>query len=197
MGSFIPIEARLKKKGFSIIAGIDEAGRGPLAGPVVSAAVILKPYAKLPGLDDSKKLSAKTRDRLFELVLRNCIDYSITAVPPKIIDQYNILNAVRFANDICISSLKVTPDIALIDGRDKQILDIPFQTIIKGDSRVRSIAAASILAKVFRDRVMEKYHQEFPQYNFAQHKGYGTRMHRELMHKHGRCSLHRKSFKLK
>jgi ribonuclease HII len=197
MGSFIPLEARLKKKGFFVIAGVDEAGRGPLAGPVVSAAVILKPYCKLPGLDDSKKLRSQKREELFELIVKNALDYSITAIPRQTIDKYNILNAVRFANDICVASLERTPDIVLIDGRDKQIITIPFQTIIKGDSRIRSIAAASILAKVFRDKIMQQYHKQFPNYNFSQHKGYGTRMHRDLIKKFGPCEIHRKSFKLK
>lgn len=209
---FSPLETILRKQGYNLIAGIDEAGRGPLAGPVVSAAVILKEEAfpprlqqksnrlhqnskdPIPGLNDSKKLSAKQRVRLFNLILKNAVDYSITAVSHLVIDKYNILNATRFANDLCILALKIKPDIAIIDGHDSQILDIPFVTVVKGDAHVRSIAAASILAKVVRDAIMQRYSKEFPQYGFAEHKGYGTRLHRSCLAKHGFCAIHRKSF---
>ncbi|MBI4232159.1 ribonuclease HII, partial [Candidatus Peregrinibacteria bacterium] len=169
----------------------------PLAGPVVSAAVILKDKARLPGLNDSKKLSASNRHRLFNLILQNCLDYAITAIPHQIVDQVNISNAIRCANDLCIRSLKLRPDIALIDGIDKQIIKIPFYTIVRGDSHVRSIAAASILAKYARDAIMCHYAKEFPQYGFDSHMGYGTRRHRTALIKHGFCAIHRKSFKFK
>lgn len=191
---FINLERQLKNAGCNLIAGIDEAGRGPLAGPVVSAAVILKQSVRLPGLNDSKKLSAKQRVRLFNLILKNAVDYSITAVSHLVIDKYNILNATRFANDLCISALQNKPDIAVIDGHDSQILDIPFITVVKGDAHVRSIAAASILAKVVRDAIMHRYSKEFPQYGFEKHVGYGTRLHRSSLAKHGFCAIHRKSF---
>mgnify|MGYP001413986057 CR=1 FL=1 len=193
---FLPIENRLKKLGFSFIAGIDEAGRGPLAGPVVSAAVILKENARIPGLTDSKKLSKKKREELFELVIKNSLDYSISVVSHLVIDEVNILNAVRFANNQCIKHLKIKPDFVVIDGKDKQIIATDFQTIIKGDLRVKSIAAASVLAKVARDRIMEKYAEEFNCYDFEKHMGYGTRRHRELIRKNGPSEIHRKSFTL-
>lgn len=194
MGCFIPIESRLKHQGFNLIAGIDEAGRGPLAGPVVSAAVILKPKTVIEGLDDSKKLSHKARENLFPIIIENCLDYAIAIVPHTVIDEVNILNAVRIANDLCIHSLRQKPDLALIDGRDKQIMDLPFCSIIKGDSRVKSIAAASILAKVVRDRIMVHYAKEYPDYGFELHKGYGTRKHRSIINRIGFCDIHRKSY---
>jgi len=197
MRNFIPIEAQLKKQGLHFVAGIDEAGRGPLAGPVVSAAVVLKPNTIIPGLDDSKKLSHKKRERIFEMVIEKCLDYSIAVVSHITIDEINILNATRAANQMCIEALDVAPDIVLIDGNDKQILEVPFQTIIKGDSKVQSIAAASILAKVTRDGIMKYYAEEYPYYGFEKHMGYGTRLHRASIGKHGRCPIHRKSFTIK
>lgn len=194
MSQFLPLESKLKKKGFRIIAGIDEAGRGPMAGPVVSAAVILKEKIRLPGLDDSKKLTAKKREELYEKIIKNSIDYAITFVPHTTIDEINILEAVKLANFLCIKNLHTQPDIALIDGRDKQILDIEHQTIIKGDSKIRSIAAASILAKVARDKLMEHYAKTYKNYGFEKHKGYGTREHRSNLIKYGPCPIHRKSY---
>ena len=193
---FFPLEAQLHQQGFKLIAGMDEVGRGPLAGPVVSAAVILKDKARLPGLNDSKKLTAKQRTKLFNLILKNCLDYSIAAVSHELVDKYNILNATLFANDLCISELKLRPDIAVIDGHDKQILEIPFITVVKGDSHIRSVAAASILAKVVRDAIMHRYAAEFPNYGFEKHVGYGTRLHRSCLAKHGICAIHRRSFQL-
>ena len=194
MPRFIPLESQLRKSGLFLIAGIDEAGRGPLAGPVVSAAVILPPRIQLPGLNDSKKLSATKRMQLYHKITEKAIDYAITFVPPQTIDEHNILKATIYANSLCIKNLRQIPDIALIDGRDRQILDIPHQTIIKGDQKVRSIAAASILAKVARDSLMEHYATIYPQYGFHQHMGYGTRKHRANLHKYGFCEIHRKSY---
>ena len=196
MSSFIPVESRLKKLGFKFIAGVDEAGRGPLAGPVVSAAVILKKNARLPGLKDSKLLTPKKREELFSAIIKNALDYTITAIPHQFIDRTNILRAVQAANDLCINELTIPPDIVLIDGRDKQIIDIPFQCIIKGDRFVRVIAAASVLAKYTRDKIMTDFAREFGKYEFHIHKGYCTRRHRELIKKFGPCELHRKSYKL-
>ena len=194
---FNPLEAQLRSQGIFLIAGIDEAGRGPLAGPVVSAAVILKKGARLPGLNDSKKLSATKREKLFQQIINQSLDYSITAVSAKFIDQHNILIATQVANDLCISGLKTKPEIVLIDGRDKQMIDLPFKTIIKGDQKIRTIAAASILAKVTRDKIMQYYSKQFPQYHFQKHMGYGTRLHRQTIAKYGKSSVHRQSFKLK
>jgi ribonuclease HII len=187
-------ETALRKAGFKRVAGIDEVGRGSLAGPVVSAVVILKPGVKLKGLDDSKKLSHIQRERLFELILKNAEDYAVTLVPHTTIDKVNILNAVRIANKICVDSLKEKPDMILIDGKDKQILDLPHRTIIKGDTKVRCIAAASILAKVVRDKLMYYYAREYSKYGFEKHVGYGTSLHRSNIVKHGYCEIHRKSY---
>lgn len=196
MAKFINLESSLQKSGFKFVVGIDEAGRGPLAGPVVSASVILKKNAKIPGLNDSKKLTAQKREKLFALIIENSLDYSISFVSHLLIDQINILNASIYAHRLCVQNLKIRPDIALIDGCDRQMLDIPFRCIIKGDSKIRSIAAASILAKVARDRLMKFYHQQFAHYQFDQHMGYGTRLHRQLIKLHGTCEIHRKSYNL-
>lgn len=195
--AFIPLESQLRRSGYLNIAGIDEAGRGPLAGPVVSAAVMLKPGTRLPGLNDSKQVSEPKREQLFLQIIEKAQDFAISIVSHKIIDEINILEATKFANQCCIMHLQKTPDIALIDGRDKQIIDIPFKTVIKGDSKVRCIAAASILAKVTRDHLMRHYSEEFPLYGFEEHMGYGTRKHRDIIARHGHCEIHRKSFRIK
>jgi ribonuclease HII len=188
------MESGLRKSGFNFVAGMDEAGRGPMAGPVCCAAVILKDGARIPGLNDSKKLSARQRLKLFDIILKNALDYAIVLVPHQIIDEINILNSVRFGNQLCVEALETKPDIILIDGRDKQFLTENHKTIIKGDSKIRSIAAASILAKVTRDKVMKKYSEEFPNYEFERHMGYGTRLHRALLKRFGPCEIHRKSY---
>jgi ribonuclease HII len=187
-------ETALKKAGFQRIAGIDEVGRGALSGPVVSAVVILKAGARLKGLDDSKKLSRPQRERLFELILENAEDYAVTLVSHRTIDKVNILNAVRIANKICVDSLRTPPDMILIDGKDKQTITLPHQTIIKGDTKVRCIAAASILAKVVRDKLMYHYARKYTKYGFEKHVGYGTFLHRSNIIKHGYCEIHRKSY---
>lgn len=197
MSNFYPLESRLRAKGFFVIAGIDEAGRGPLAGPVVSAAVILKKGARLPGLTDSKKLSAKKREVLFEKVINASVDFAISVVSHQVIDRENILNATRLANMFALKNLKIRPDYVLVDGRDKQFFDHQFATIVKGDLYIKSIAAASILAKVARDKIMTKYAEMYPVYGFEKHMGYGTRQHRANIEKYGRCEIHRESFKIK
>ena len=197
MFKFYPLESRLRAKGFFYVAGIDEAGRGPLAGPVVSAAVILKKGCRLPGLTDSKKLSAKKREILYEKVINASVDYAIAVVPHQVIDECNILNATRIANVLAIEALQQKPDYIVIDGRDKQFLDQPFATVVKGDLHIKTIAAASILAKVARDKIMKKYAEMYPNYGFEQHMGYGTRQHRQNIEKYKRCEIHRKSFKIK
>lgn len=196
MARFLPIERELKKMGFNLIAGMDEVGRGPLAGPVVSAAVILKENARLPKLKDSKALSKVQREVFFQLILKNSLDYAVAMVPPAVIDRVNIYNACLIANDLCLQAIKIKPDFVLVDGRDKQIFETDFQTIIKGDMRVRSIAAASIIAKVFRDRLMTNYSKKYKDYGFERHVGYSTRFHRKILSKIGPCEIHRKSFKL-
>ncbi|MBU1151235.1 ribonuclease HII [Patescibacteria group bacterium] len=190
-------ESLLRRKGYFCIAGIDEVGRGPLAGPVVSAAVILKLGTKLPGLNDSKKLTKKKREILFEQITQKSLDFAISFVPPTRIDKINILNATLEANCNCIKSLKIKPDYIVIDGRDKQKLRQKHETIIKGDQKLRCIAAASILAKVARDKLMEQYHNDFPVYGFNKHMGYGTRQHAQNIREFGQCEIHRKSFTLK
>lgn len=197
MSTFIPLEKRLNNIGLELIAGIDEVGRGPLAGPVVSAAVILKENAKIEGLKDSKLLTSQKRESLFETILKLAIDYSIVLVPHSTIDKINILNAVKLANYLCIEALTIKPDMVLIDGKDRQILDVPFKTIIKGDNLIQSIAAASILAKVTRDKLMARYSEAHQAYGFEQHMGYGTRKHISNIKEHGYCEIHRKSFKIK
>jgi len=177
-----------------IVAGVDEAGRGPLAGPVVCAAVILKKGQRLPGLNDSKQLSEQKREELFEKITKDSIAFGIGILDHEYIDKHNILKAVQKANLLAVQKLKTKPDLVLIDGRDKQLLTTPFKTIIKGDTKIRQIMAASILAKVTRDRMMKEYAKIYPNYGFERHKGYGTRLHQELLKKHKPCEIHRKSY---
>ncbi len=188
-------DSELRKK-HKIVAGTDEAGRGPLAGPVVAAAVILKPGFNSLLINDSKKLSPKKREEAFFLIKKNCIDFSITAISNRRIDEINILEAALEAMRISINKLKVKPDIVLIDGNKKPNSDYKEETIVGGDGKSFSIAAASIMAKYIRDKIMEKYGKIFPEYLFEQHKGYPTSKHRELIKIHGACRIHRKSFKL-
>jgi len=197
MTHFIPLESKLRNIGFNLVAGVDEAGRGPMAGPVVSAMVILKEKAPLPGLNDSKKLTAKKREILYELILKNCIDYSVALVSHTTIDKINIANATKLANKLCFASIKIKPNAIIFDGRERQIIKIPYMTVIKGDSKIKSVAAASILAKVTRDKIMRYYAKEFKKYGFEKHMGYGTRLHRSNIEKFGLCEIHRKSYSFK
>ena len=180
--------------GYSRICGIDEAGRGPLSGPVAAAACVLDPARPIPGLDDSKKLSPKKRDALFDLIVANAADYAIGFATPEEIDELNILNATMLAMRRAIAGLKTPPDFALVDGNCIRDFPIPAQAIIKGDSLSLSISAASILAKVTRDRLCLEDDRNYPEYGFAKHKGYGTAEHIAALRRLGPCPIHRKTF---
>ncbi|OGC16059.1 ribonuclease HII [candidate division WOR-1 bacterium RIFOXYC2_FULL_37_10] len=187
-------ENYFRKKGYQLVAGVDEAGRGPLAGPVIAAAVILPLRHRIKGLDDSKKLSAKQREALFPLIQKKAISIGVGIVGPKTIDRINILNASLYAMRLAIEQLAPQPHFILIDGKFKIISDIAQKCLVKGDSISDSIAAASIIAKVSRDKIMKKYDEVFPQYGFKSHKGYGTKKHIEEIFKNGPCEIHRQSF---
>lgn len=183
------------EEGFSLICGVDEAGRGPLAGPVCAAAVILPPDLELEGLNDSKKLSEKRREALYPLICEQALAYGIAFASEQEIDELNILQATFLAMRRAVGQLGLKPDLALVDGnREPDFGDIPVRTIIKGDSRSANIAAASILAKVTRDRFMLEQDAVYPQYGFAVHKGYGTQKHYAALHEFGPCPIHRRSF---
>jgi ribonuclease HII len=188
-------EKRAREQGFSIIAGIDEAGRGPLAGPVVSAAVILPDSFSVPGITDSKKLTPKKRDKFYQELYDRAVSIGVGIVEPDEIDRINILQAALLSMKLAADELTPQPDFLLIDGKFTIPSDLPQQAVIKGDSLSISIGAASIIAKVTRDRIMEKYHKEYPQYGFAGHKGYPTKAHKEAVKKFGPCPIHRRSFK--
>lgn len=183
------------EEGFSLICGVDEAGRGPLAGPVCAAAVILPPDLELEGLNDSKKLSEKRREALYPLICEQALAYGIAFASEQEIDELNILQATFLAMRRAVGQLGQKPDLALVDGnREPDFGDIPVRTIIKGDSRSANIAAASILAKVTRDRFMLEQDAVYPQYGFAVHKGYGTQKHYAALREFGPCPIHRRSF---
>lgn len=189
-------ERGIYRQGFRFIAGIDEAGRGPLAGPVVAAAVILPPNYKNPEIADSKRLAPNKREKLYEIIKAEAISFGIGVVEAHIIDKINILRASLKAMEEAVKELNPSPDYLLIDGLNSLPLPYPQKTIVKGDSLSISIAAASIIAKVSRDRIMEIYHRQFSQYNFRKNKGYPTAEHREALKKYGPCKLHRLSFNL-
>jgi ribonuclease HII len=188
------IENEYREKGFDIICGVDEAGRGPLAGPVYAAAVILPSDCVIEGLNDSKKLTEKKREALFDEIKEKALAYGIASADEKEIDEINILNATFLAMKRAIDSLSVKPDLALIDGNQKPHTDIEEVTVIKGDAKSMSIAAASVLAKVSRDRFMLEMAEKYPQYEFAKHKGYGTKLHYEKIAQYGVCDIHRRTF---
>ena len=193
MKNTLEIENNCIEKGYKLIAGVDEAGRGPLAGPVVSACVIMPLDDIIEGVDDSKKLSEKKRDSLFDKIIEKAIAYKISVVSEKVIDEINILNATKMSMKECIEGMEIKPDIVLVDAV-KLEMEVPCVPIIHGDALSYSIAAASILAKVSRDRIMQEYDKVYPQYLFAKHKGYGTKMHIEAIKEHGSCEIHRKTF---
>lgn len=177
-----------------IVCGVDEAGRGPLAGPVVAAACILPEGLVIDGLNDSKKLSEKKRDILFDIIIKEAVDFSIAYASVEEIENLNILNAAMLAMNRAISSLKVKPDLALIDGNTSRGFSLPTVTVVGGDAICPSIAAASILAKVTRDRMCLEFDKQYPEYGFAKHKGYGTKVHMEAIKKYGATPIHRPSF---
>ncbi len=188
-------EDKAVAQGYRNIAGVDEAGRGPLAGPVVAAAVIFSAKVDMPGLDDSKKLSPKKREELFPQIQSEAIAHGVAVVSREVIDEINILQASRLAMKQAVEQLQPVPDLLLIDGNQKIDSTLDQWAIVKGDSKSLSIAAASVLAKVTRDRIMEDYHKLYPQYEFHRHKGYGTKLHRALIEEHGPCPIHRSTFK--
>ena len=188
------IEREKRFEGKTLIAGVDEAGRGPLAGPVYAAAVILPHDFIIEGLNDSKKLTEKRREELYDVIIQNAVAYSIFSVDEKRIDEINILNATYEAMNGAVNSLSVVPDYVLIDGNSIKGMEIEYETVVKGDAKSASIAAASILAKVARDRYITEIAATYPQYGFEKHKGYGTAAHYRAVDEHGLCPAHRKSF---
>ena len=188
-------ENELRKKGFNIICGIDEAGRGPLAGPVVVASVIMPADSMIEGVNDSKKVSEKKREKLYEEIIQNAISYGVAIISPEEIDTINILNATKKGLTISLKELTVKPDLIIVDALTHiDTMGIPYESIIKGDAKCYSIAAASIIAKVTRDRLMREWATIYPNYSFEKHKGYGTAMHIEAIKQYGLCPIHRRSF---
>lgn len=194
-------EKNLRRKGYARIVGLDEAGRGPLSGPVVAAAVMVRgKFLKICGVKDSKKLTPKKREEIFKTLIKHpAIEWGIGKVSEKVIDKINIKNAAELAMLKAVQKLKIPPDFLLIDGKylkNSKLKDIGHKLIIKADEKVFSCAAASIIAKVTRDRIMIKYHKKYPRYGFNEHKGYPTKLHRKMLKKYGLCKIHRKTFRL-
>ncbi len=188
-------EKKLRRLGFKLIAGVDEVGRGAWAGPIVSAAVVLNPKIKISGIKDSKLLRRLEREMLFEKITDSALAWSIAAISNKIIDRLGITEANRLVMIKALEKLKPQPDYLLIDALMLDYHDLPSLAIIDGDCRITSIAAASIIAKVSRDQLMDQLDENFPQYGFKQHKGYGTNHHFQMINQHGICNLHRQSFR--
>lgn len=191
---WLEFEKEALAKGYKSVCGVDEAGRGPLAGPVCAAAVILPEGVIIDGVNDSKKLSEKKRESLFDVIREQALSYSIAYATVDEIEEINILNATMLAMRRAIDGLDIKADYAMIDGNKIPPIDIDAECIVKGDAKSMSIACASILAKVARDRLLYKYAEEYPMYGFDKHKGYGTKVHREAILKYGPCPYHRKSF---
>ena len=188
-------ENKLYQSGTKLIAGIDEAGRGPLAGPVVVGLVIMKPDSFIEGINDSKKVSEKKREILYEKIIEEAVDWSVGIVDQKEIDEINILKATKKAIKNAIMDLKVKPERIVVDALEHiDTCGIPYTSIIKGDAKIYSISAASIIAKVTRDRIMKEYDEVYPEYGFSGHKGYGTTKHIQAIKEFGPCALHRQSF---
>jgi ribonuclease HII len=191
---WLEFEKEALAKGYKSVCGVDEAGRGPLAGPVCAAAVILPEGVIIDGVNDSKKLSEKKRESLFDVIREQALSYSIAYATVDEIEEINILNATMLAMRRAIDGLEIKADYAMIDGNKIPPINIDAECIVKGDAKSMSIACASILAKVSRDRLLYKYAEEYPMYGFDKHKGYGTKVHREAILKYGPCPYHRKSF---
>ena len=188
-------EKNLHSRGFKNICGIDEAGRGPLAGPVVIAGVIMPEDSMIEGVNDSKKVSEKKREILYDTIIEEAISYSVAIIGQDVIDEINILNATKKGLTNVVGELDVRPDLIIVDALEHiDTKGIPYESIIKGDAKCYSIAAASILAKVTRDRIMREWDLVYPQYGFAKHKGYGTAFHIQAIKEYGLCPIHRKSF---
>ena len=187
-------ERTAAEHGFECVCGIDEAGRGPLAGPVFAAAVILTKDYIIEGLNDSKKLSEKKRDKLFEAICSEAVSYGIAFASVEEIEEINILNAAMLAMNRAIEKLSVKPALALVDGNRNSAIKMPSRCVVKGDAKCADIAAASILAKVTRDRYMLEMAEKYPAYHFEKHKGYGTKLHYEALREYGPCEIHRPSF---
>ena len=194
LDKMLEYERALYAKGYEFVCGIDEAGRGPLCGPVVAAAVILKKDDHIEGVNDSKKLAEKKREELFEIIKERAVAWSVGIVDEETIDRINILEATRLAMKKAVEGLSVKPDYALVDAEKKVPIDVPYSPIIKGDALSESIAAASIIAKVTRDHMIIELDKEYPEYGFAKNKGYGTKEHTEAILKYGLCKAHRRSF---
>ena len=194
MSELWTLENEIYAEGFSLICGVDEAGRGPLAGPVCAAAVILPRGLEIDGLDDSKKLSGKKREKLFDDIVNAAVSYGIAFAGVEEIEEYNILGATFMAMNRAIEQLSPKPELALIDGNRNKGICIESRCVVKGDSKCADIAAASILAKVTRDRYMLEMAEKYPQYRFEQHKGYGTKLHYEMLREYGPSPIHRRDF---
>ena len=194
MNDLWEVERALHREGFALVCGADEAGRGPLAGPVCAAAVILPEGVELPGLNDSKKLTEKKREALFPLIEEKAVAYGIAFASVEEIERMNILAAALLAMDRAIGQLSPAPDLALIDGNTVRGISIPARSVVGGDGKVAAIAAASVLAKVTRDRLMAELAAQYPQYGFEKHKGYGTKEHYAALEKYGPSPVHRPSF---
>ena len=190
----LEIESRLYKKGYINVCGVDEAGRGLICGPVVAAAVILPKDEKIDGVNDSKKLSEKKREVLFDVIKEKAIAVGVGISDVELIEKINILNATKIAMKEAIENLKIKPDYVLVDGNQAIDISVPFETVISGDAKSESIAAASIIAKVTRDRLLIEYDKKYPEYGFAKHKGYGTKAHIEAIRTYGLTPIHRPSF---
>lgn len=187
-------ENQAYEKGYRLVCGVDEAGRGPLAGPVCAAAVVLPKGLILEGVNDSKKLTEKKREALFDVITRQALDWSVAFATVEEIEEINILNAAMLAMKRAVEGLKNPVDFAIVDGNKKPPLNIDCEAVVKGDANSMSVAAASILAKVSRDRILRQYAVDYPQYGFEKHKGYGTKAHVEALKKYGPCEVHRPSF---